>query len=112
MNIKIILSVTLLLSLQGCSSMVWHKGSVIQYKNIEELDGNRYSMDVLGGWRHNQEILEDAVLKKAKSLCPGNAEIVSSSMSTYNSSTYVDGVSFSGNPPKITSIVQCTSVSS
>jgi len=38
--------------------MVWHEGSVIQYKNIQEIDENQYSLEILGGWQHNQETLE------------------------------------------------------
>lgn len=93
--------------MSGCASMVWHEGSMIQYKDIKEIEKNKYSMEILGGWRHNQEILEDAVLKKARSLCNGEAEILSSSMDTYHTSTSGGGVITSGNPPKIISTVQC-----
>ena len=109
MNLKTTPLLVITLLLQACSSMVWHEGSVIQYKNIEELNDNEYSMEVLGGWRHDQKILERAVLKKAQSLCNGEATILTSEMSTYHSSSTADGITYSGNPPKITSTVQCIS---
>jgi uncharacterized OsmC-like protein len=95
------------LSLSGCASMTWHEGSMIQYSEIKPLEDNGYSIEVLGGYDHDQESLERAVLKKADKLCGGTAVIESSSMSTYYSGGAAGGVAFSGNPPKINSFVKC-----
>jgi hypothetical protein len=89
--------------------MVWHEGSMIQYSNIEPIENNQFSIEVLGGWEHDQKALERAVLKKSNELCKGDSEIISSEMSTYTSSTTGGGVNISGNPPKITSKVKCLS---
>lgn len=94
--------------LSACTSMVWHEGSMIQYSEVQELGENRFQVEVLGGYVHEQEHLERAVLKKAKNLCSGQAVIEKSTMSTYYSGGAGGGVAFSGNPPKIISVVKCS----
>lgn len=96
-----------LLVLTACSSMVWHEGSMIQYSNVQAVSQNQFKIEVLGGWDHDQASLERAVLVKAKKECKGEAEIISSEMGTYYSSTTGGGVNLSGNPPKIISTVKC-----
>lgn len=90
-------------SLFSCTSMVWHEGSVIQYKQLQLIEGDKYKIEVLGGWDHDKAALERAVLKKAKEECHGDAEIISSQMGTYLSASQYA----SGNAPKIVSVVQC-----
>lgn len=75
---------------------------MIQYKNVQKTSENRFSIEVLGGWDHDQESLERAVLEKAGELCASHAEILSSEMGEYFS-----GGAISGYAPKITSIVIC-----
>ena len=107
MNNKLISISMLALSLTACTSMIWHEGSMIQYQNISSLPDNQFSIEVLGGWEHDQKALERAVLKKAKELCKTEASVISSDMGTYYSSTTGGGVNVSGNPPKIISVVRC-----
>ncbi|GFD70560.1 hypothetical protein [Alteromonas sp. KUL106] len=103
MNIKWITIAVGTLALTACASMTWHEGSMIQYSQVQALDNNQYQIEVMGGWDHDQAALERAVLKKAKTECNGNAEIISSSMGTYFSASQYA----SGDAPKIISKVQC-----
>ena len=100
-------TLSILFLITGCSSVKWHDGAMIQYKNISKLDGNKYSIEVLGGYQHSKESFEVAVLEKAEKLCKGAAVIESSEMGTYYSSVTGGGVTSSGSPPKIISVVKC-----
>ena len=83
--------------------MDWHEGSMIQYKQVKTMTNGQIKIEVLGGWEHDQAILERAVMKKAKTECNGDAEIVSSEMGRY----YSGSAYHSGYAPKIVSIVKC-----
>ena len=88
--------------------MTWHEGSMIQYSKIKALEDGKHSIEVLGGYDHDQAALERAVMKKATQICKGEAIIESSRMGTYYSGGAAGGVAWSGNPPKINSVVKCT----
>jgi hypothetical protein len=112
MNYRKVFFLIFALNITGCASMVWHEGSMIQYSNIAPVENNQFSIEVLGGWEHDKNALERAVLKKSNDLCKGDSEIISSEISTYFSSTTGGGVNVSGHPPKITSKVRCLSKAS
>lgn len=103
MNKKWIPMLVVTVALNGCASMVWHEGSMIQYSQVQAIDPNQYQIEVMGGWEHDQAALERAVLKKARNECNGNAEIISSQMGTYFSASQYATV----DAPKIISRVRC-----
>ncbi|BCO17621.1 hypothetical protein KUC3_04780 [Alteromonas sp. KC3] len=103
MNTKWMILTLVTFAVSACASMTWHEGSMIQYSQVQALENNQYQIEVMGGWDHDQAALERAVIKKARTECNGNAEIISSRMGTYFSASQYA----SGDAPKILSRVRC-----